>query len=207
MRVALLLLAAALCPLLGVAQDEFTAGTYELADGTKGAGQLDYQAGNHPKLLIKDATADPSSKAGKKGQAYSPEQLRSFDLGSDHYVTLHSIQLNFNVSNSTKKDDFAKVLETGKLELLHYQVFYVERGHFPVNGVSDDSRHNTMVYLLRWPGEDKATMIPNGKDYKKMLASFLASRPDLVKKLDVPLKSPAEYYLLIRTLVKEYNGG
>ena len=206
MRFLLLLLLAAFAPFLGLAQAEFVPGTYELTDGTKGTGLLNYETGFKAKLLVKDSAADPTGKASKKGQAYSPEQLRSFDLGSDHYVKLHSIELDFNMGKSTKKDDFAKVLETGKLELLHYQVFYVERGAF-ANGMGNRSRENMMVYLLRWPGEDKATMIPNGRKYKEMLAHFFASRPDLVKKLDTPLKSPAEYYLLIRTLVQQYNAG
>ncbi len=209
MRVALLLLAAALCPLLGVAQNKFAAGTYELADGTKGTGQLAYQAGNRPKLLIKDAAADPASKAGKKGQAYSPEQLRSFDLGSDHYVLLHSIKLDSGLPmtmSMTKKDEFAKVIETGKLELLEYQLFFTTMGHFPEPGTyfRGSTQQNSMVYLLRRQGEDNATMLPVvAKKYREVMTTYFTGRPELLKKLSTKPKSEPE----LRALIQEYNAG
>ncbi|MBF9144219.1 hypothetical protein [Hymenobacter properus] len=208
MRVLLLSLAAALCPVLGAAQSNFVAGSYELADGTKGAGQLEYQPGNHPKLLVKDAAADPASKAGKKGQAYSPEQVRSFDLGPDHYVLLHSIKLDSGMPMSmsmTKKDEFAKVVETGKLELLQYQVFYAGMGYAAPGGAGrSSSPQNTVVYLLRRQGEDNATMVPVGaKKYREVMTAYFAGRPELLKKLSNQPKNESEF----RALVQEYNAG
>ena len=209
MRVALLALAAALFPLVGVAQDKFTTGTYELADGTKGTGQLAYQAGNHPKLLVKDPAADPTSKAGKKGQAYSPEQLRSFDLGSDHYVLLHSIKLDSGMPMSmsmTKKDEFAKVIETGKLELLEYQVFFATMSHFPMAGTNarTSTPQNTVVYLLRRQGEENATMVPVvAKKYREVMTTYFTGRPELLKKLSTQPKSEPEF----RALIQEFNAG
>ena len=201
----LYLLAAFLLPFAGFAQDDFVQGTYELVDGTKAAGLLNFQPGFHSKLFVKAPAADPTSREGKKGKEYSPEQVRSFDLGSDHYVLMHSILLNAGMNHATKNDDFAKVLETGKLELLHYQFSYVDLGIPNAAGIRYNTRNRMMVYLLRLPGEDKATMVPLGRNYKEMLATFLSSRPDLVKKLDVPPKSPAEFFPMIRSLVQEFN--
>ncbi len=199
MRFLVLFLAAAMCPLISAAQAEFAAGTYELADGTKGTGKLDYQTGAHPKLVIKDDAADPTSKAGKKGQSYSPEQVRSFDIGSDHYVMLHNIKLNMPMTMSmTKKNDFAKVVETGKLELLEYQMSYYVRGHFGALGNMD----NSTVYLLRRQGEDTAEMVPfMGKKHAEVMTSFLAGRPDLIKRADKKSRSIPEF----RALIQEYN--
>ena len=208
MRVLLLFLAAAVSPLLATAQDQFVAGTYELANGTKGTGQLAYQAGNHPKLLVKDPTAAPGSKAAKKGEAYSPEEVRSFDLGTDHYVLLHSIKLDSGMPMSmsmTKKDEFAKVVETGKLELLEYRVFYAGMGYAAPGAAGRSSTpQNTVVYLLRRQGEDNATMVPVvAKKYREVMTTYFAGRPELLKKLSTQPKTEPEF----RALVQEYNAG
>ena len=206
MRTPLLLLALAASPLLGLAQN-LTATSYELADGSKGTGQLMVQPGYHTKLLVADAAAEPGSKAARKGKEIDADKVRCFDVGSDHYVLVRSMKLGTGMPMTmgmTKKDEFAKVLETGKLDLLQYDVAYMTstRG-MPGLGTGRDYRgHTQTVYILRRAGEDDALMIPtNPKKIQEMIAPYFAGRPDLQKRLTPPPTSEAEY----RALVQAYN--
>jgi len=211
MRTPLLLLAAAFCPLLGLAQ-ALTATSYELADGSKGTGQLTVQPGYHTKLLLTDGAAAPGSKAAKKSKEIDADKVRSFEVGSDHYVLVRSMKLGTGMPMTmgmTKKDEFAKVLETGKLELLQYEVDYTTSSRsrplpgMPTYGTGRDYQgHTQTVYILRRAGEDDALMIPtNTKKIQDMMKPYFAGRPDLQKRLATPPTSEAEY----RALVLAYN--
>ena len=210
MRFFLLLLMAAFSPLLGLAQTEFVPGTYVLADGTQGTGMLRYENGPKATLLVKDPKADPKSKAGKKGQEFAAAKVRSFALAGDHYVMLHSTRLDSGMpfSSTTMKDNFAKVLLEGKLELLEYDLTQMVR-----SGMSRDNAGNrnapmqaayTKAYLLRRQGEDEAASIPViGKKYREVLTSYLAGRPDLIKKVGPKPTTQEDLF----ELVKAYNAG
>jgi hypothetical protein len=211
MRTPLLLLAAAFCPLLGLAQ-ALIATSYELADGSKGAGQLTVQPGYHTKLLLTDGAAEPGSKAARKGKEIDAGKVRSFEVGGNHYVLVRSMKLGTGMPMTmgmTKKDEFAKVLENGKLELFQYDVDYMtsSRSHpmpgVPVMGSGRDYQsHTQTVYILRRAGENDALMIPtNPKKIQEMMMPYFAGRPDLQKRLAAPPTSEAEY----RALVQAYN--
>jgi len=207
MRIAtLLVLTAVLCPLVSRAQDGLLATSYERADGSKGQGQLVYQPGSRSRLTLQDAPAEPGSKDAKKGKPLAPGEVRSFEVGGDHYVLLHSIKLDNGIPLSIpmmKEDDFAKVIETGKIQLLEYWVSYMTSSRSAVTASGRDYQANsTPVYLLRRPDENNAVMIPvTAKKYRQVLASYLVGRPDLIQKLDKKAKSEAE----LRALIQDYN--
>lgn len=202
MRTSLLLLAATLCPLLGLAQ-ALTASSYELADGTKGQGELTYEPGYRAKLLVK---GDGSDKKSAKGHTIDPEKVRSFDVGADHYVHLSSIKLDSGMPmtmSMTKKDDFAKVVAPGKLELLEYEVTYGTSSRSATSASGRDFKTNsTLVYLLRRAGEDNAVMIPTyGKKYRQMMLPYFADRPDLLPRITANPPLEAE----LRSILLAYN--
>ncbi|WP_210517567.1 hypothetical protein [Hymenobacter terricola] len=210
MRFLFLLLMAAFSPLLGLAQTDFVPGTYELADGTKGTGLLSYENGAKATLLLKDLKADPTTKAGKKGQEFPAGKVRSFTVAGDHYVMLHSVKLDSGMPFSTMslKNNFGKVLLDGKLELTEFDLTEMlhtshSRDQFGSNN-SPRQAVNSKAYLLRRQGEDEAFSIPVvGKKYREVLTSFLAGRPDLIKK--VGSKPTTQEDLL--DLIKAYNAG
>ena len=206
----LFLLLAVCSSFLSHAQSELALGTYELADGTKGTGMLSYENGYKATLLVKDPKADPTSKAGKKGQEFAAAKVRAFTIVGDHYVLLHSIKLDSGMpfSSTTMKNNFAKVVLEGKLELLEYDLTQMMR-----SGMSRDNAGNrnapmqaayTKAYLLRRQGEDDAASIPViGKKYREVLTSYLAGRPDLIKKVG---PKPTSQEDLI-DLIKAFNSG
>ena len=210
MRFLFLLLVAAFAPLLGRAQSEFAPGTYELADGTKGTGMLSYENGYKARLTVKDPKADPDSKAGKKGQEFAGSKVRAFTIAGDHYVLLHSVKLDSGMPFSTMslKNNFAKVVLEGKLELLEFDLTQMVH-----SGASRDNVGNrnaplqaahSKAYLLRRQGEDEAASIPViGKKYREVLTSYLAGRPDLIKKVGPKPTSEED----LRELIKAYNSG
>ena len=203
MRSTLLLLAAALCPLLGLAQAPLTATSYELADGTKGKGELTYEVGYRSKLTVK---GDDDSKKSNKGHSIDPAQVRSFDVGPDHYVRLSSMKLDSGMPmtmSMTKKDDFAKVVTPGKLELLEYTVVYGTSTRSSTSASGRDFQSNSMqVYLLRRAGEDNAVMIPTyGKKYRQMMLPYFADRPDLLPRITATPPMEAE----LRSILLAYN--
>ncbi len=207
MRISTLLaLAATLCPLLSWAQGGLLATSYERADGSKGPGQLVYQPGFRSQLMLQEPTSDPGSKSAQKDTPLAPGDVRSFEVGADHYVLLHSIKLDNGMPMTftmMKEDDFAKVLETGKIQLLEYRVFYTTSSRSASTASGRDFQANsTPVYLLRRPDENNAVMIPvTSKKYRQVLASYLVGRPDLIEKLDKKAKSEAE----LRALIQAYN--
>ncbi len=210
MRFLFLLLLAVCSPFLGHAQSELAPGTYELADGTKGTGMLSYENGYKADLLVKDLKADPTSKAGKKGQEFAASKVRAFTMAGDHYVLLHSIRLDSGMpfSSTTMKNNFAKVVLEGKLELLEYDLTQMMR-----SGMSRDNAGNrnapmqaayTKAYLLRRQGEDEAASIPViGKKYREVLTSYLAGRSDLIKKVGPKPTSQEDLF----ELIKAFNSG
>ena len=210
MRFLFLLLLAACSPFLGYSQSEPAPGTYELADGTTGTGMLSYENGYKATLLVKDPKADPTSKIGRKGQEFAAAKVRAFTLAGDHYVQLHSIKLDSGMplSSMTMKNNFAKVVLEGKLELLEYDLTQMVH-----SGMSRDNAGNrnapmqtahSKAYLLRRQGEDEAASIPIiGKKYREVLTSYLAGRPDLIKKVG---PKPTSQEDLIE-LIKAFNSG
>lgn len=204
MRTTLLLIAAAIiCPLLGLAQEPLTATSYELADGTKGRGELTYESGYHSKLTVK---GDGDDKKSAKGHTIDPEKVSSFDVGPDHYVHLSSIKLDSGMPmtmSMTKKDEFAKVVAPGKLELLEYQVVYGTSSRSASSASGRDFKTNTtQVYLLRRAGENNAVMIPSyGKKYRQMMLPYFADRPDLLPRITATPPMEAE----LRSILLAYN--
>lgn len=210
MRFLFLLLFAVFSPLLGLAQNEFVPGTYELANGTKGSGMLSYENGYKAKLVVKDAKADPTTKEGKKGQSFLASKVRSFTIAGDRYVMLHSIKLDSGMpfSSMSLKNNFGKMVLEGKLELFEFALTEMVRTGFSRdqsgNYNSPRGAVNSMAYLLRRQGEDDAVSIPvTGKKYREVLTSFLAGRPDLIKKVG-PRPSSTED---LRELINAYNSG
>lgn len=206
----LFLLLAVCSPFLANAQSDPASGTYELADGTKGAGMLAYENGYKATLLVKDPTADPRSQAGKKGQEFGAAKVRAFTIAGDHYVLLHSVKLDSGMpfSSMTMKNNFAKVMLEGKLELLEYDL--TQMVHAGASRDNAGNRNSPMqaahskAYLLRHQGEDEAASIPViGKKYREVLTSYLAGRPDLIKKVG---PKPTTQEDLIE-LIKAYNAG
>lgn len=190
MRFLFLLLAATLAPLLSMAQTESVPGTYELADGTNGTGMLSYRNGYKTKLLVKDAKADPTTKAGKKGAEFPAAKVRAFTMAGDHYVLVRSLKLDTGLPFGSKsfKDVFAKRVVEGKLELLEFKVTEMTSTGFSHdrNGLDSSLREpmTSVFYLLRRQGDDDAVSLPViGKKYREVLTSFLAGRPDLIKKV------------------------
>lgn len=209
MRFLFLLLAAAI-PFLSHAQAELVPGTYELADGTKGTGMVSYENGYKATLLVKDPKADPNSKAGKKGQEFAAAKVHAFSLAGDHYVLVRSVKLDSGMpfSSTTMKNNFAKVLLEGKLELLEYDLTQMVHA-----GMSRDNMGNrnapmqavsSKAYLLRRQGEDEAVSIPViGKKYREVLTSYLTGRPDLMKKVGPKPTSQED----LMELIKAFNSG
>ena len=208
MRTLILLLATVVLPLISLAQSDFNSGTYELADGTKGKGQLkyDFKPNFNSKLLVKDDTADIDSKEARKGKSYSPEQVRSFDIGSDHYITVHNLIIETGVpmmSTRTLRADFVKPIEMGKLELMELPVIgaYSSYDRNAASGRSS-TVYKTGFYVLRRQGEGKAAMPPfGGERYIAFLTDYLMGRPDLIRLLTKRPLSNEE----LRALIKDYN--
>ncbi|GAA4035789.1 hypothetical protein GCM10022409_20680 [Hymenobacter glaciei] len=210
MRYLFLLLLVAFAPLLGHAQSDFLLGTYELVDGTTGKGLLSYETGFKAKLLVKDSKADPASKAGKKGLEFPAAKVRSFTIAGDHFVMLRSIRLDSGMpfSSMARKNDFGKLIAEGKLELIEFRLAeMVATNHMRgSNGNVDPQRQSVQsaAYLLRRQGEDEAVSIPViGKKYREVLTSYLAGRPDLIKKVG---PKPTSQEDLIE-LIKAFNSG
>lgn len=210
MRFLFLLLIAAFSPLLGLAQTDSVPGTYELADGTKGTGMLSYENGPKATLLVKDPKADPTTKAGKKGQEFPASKVRSFTLAGDHYVLLRSVKLDSGMpfSSMSLKNNFGKVLLDGKLELTEFDLTQmVQTSHMRDQSGNNNSPRqavNSKAYLLRRQGEDEAFSIPIiGKKYREVLTSFLAGRPDLIKKVGPKPTTQEDLF----DLIKSYNAG
>lgn len=197
----LFLLLAMLSPLLGRAQAEFIPGSYELANGTRGNGLLRYETGPKARLLVKDAKADPASKAGQKAQEYAAGKVRAFTVAGDRYVALRNITLDSGKPKAVvaRKNDFGKLIIDGRLELIEYDGAAAPAGPAKPAPVAP-----AKVYLLRRQGEGEAFSIPVvGKKYREMLTAFLDGRPDLIKK--VSLKPMPDEDL--RELIKAYNSG
>ena len=210
MRFLFLLLMAAFAPLLSLAQTEFAPGTYELADGTKGTGMLSFENGYKAKLLVKDSQANPTTRAGKKGQEFAASKILSFTIAGDHYVLLRSLKLDSGMpfSSMSLKNNFGKLLLEGKLELFEFELTEMTHTSFSTNqnGINNSPRQavTSKLYLLRRQGEDETFSIPViGKKYREVLTSFLTGRPDLIKKVGPKPTTQEDLF----DLIKAYNAG
>lgn len=210
MRFLFLLLAATLAPLLGVAQPASVPGTYELADGTTGTGMLSYRNGYKATLLVKDAKADPATKAGKKGAEFPASKVRAFTMAGDPYVLVRRLQLDTGLpfGSKTFKDVFAKRVVEGKLELLEFKVTEMTSTGISHdrNGLDTSLREpmTSVFYVLRRQGDAAAVSLPViGKRYREVLTSFLAGRPDLIKKVGPKPTTPEDLF----DLIKAFNAG
>ncbi|UOG73659.1 hypothetical protein MTX78_16180 [Hymenobacter tibetensis] len=196
MRTLYLLLAALAAPSFCFAQRDFTPGTYELLDGTKGEGNLKYTSGSGAELLVKTT--------GKKHVAFAPEKVKSFKAADKFFVPIHDFVLDSGMPMSMKyriKHDFAELLDSGRVELLSYTLLTSTRkpGQMSMPG---DTFYGGLA-LIRRRGE-QPTSIPLGpKKARPVIVSFIKDRPDLVARLNKEPYTPET----IRSIVQAYNLG
>ena len=189
MRIFYLLFFIVLLPEFCFAQRDFTEGTYKLQNGTTNQGQLKYTSGSGAELIV---------KAGKKKLTFPPEAVEYFQVGEKHFVPVADFVLDNGMPMMPKtriKQDFAEVVDTGRVELLRYS-FPTSNMKMPMQGV---------VYaeaaLIRRRGEPLQCIPIIQKKAKPIIASCLKDRPDLVARLN------KEKYTVenIRAIIQAYN--
>ncbi|WP_139920401.1 hypothetical protein [Hymenobacter sp. DG01] len=184
---------AVLLPSACLAQREFTPGSYELLDGTKGEGELKYSSGMGAELILKT-----NEKKGKS--SFSPKQVKSFKVSNRLFVPVYDFELNNGMPLTPKyhiRQDFAEVLDTGRVELLKYTLL--------VGNMKDKYSRGQYVGLLliRRRGEQLVSIPLVDKKARPVLSSFVKDRPDIVSFISQEALDEDK----IRAIVQEYNSG
>lgn len=178
-------------PTLCFAQREFTQGSYELADGTKGEGEIKYTSGMGAKLIVKST--------GKEGKtAFSPEQVKSFRVTNKFFIPVHDFMVNNGMPLTPQyhiNHDFAELIDTGKVELLKYT--------FLVGNMKDHTSQYVGLMLIRRRNEQLVSLPFPDKKARPVLSSFVKDRPDLVEYIS----QEALYEDKIRAIIQVYNSG
>lgn len=195
MRFLYLLLTLVLLPAIGFAQRDFTPGTYELTNGTKGEGELKYKSGSGAELVVK------SGPKNKKA-SFAPEEVKSFRAASKNFVSVHDFTLDSGMPMSMKfrvKHDFAEVLDTGRVELLSYTLIVANGRPGSMSLMNDNIM--TGLILLRRRGESLSSVPAVAKKARPIIATFIKDRPDLVARLN------KESYTseTVRSIIQAYN--
>lgn len=200
MRFIALLSAIILLPSIGFAQKNFSPGTYELANGTKGEGDIDYKSGAGAELVVKSGPKN-------KKVSYSPQDVKSFRAYGKNFVSVHDFTINSGLPMSMNfriKHDFAEVLDTGRVELLDYSFMMsnMAKGSNPGEAVPS-APFSTGCALIRRRGGPLSCVPSVVKKGRPVIATFIKDRPDLVARLNKEEYSAAT----VRSIIQAYNSG
>lgn len=197
MRFLYLLIATILLPSVGFAQRDFTPGTYELTNGTKGEGEIKYRSGSGAELVVK------SGPKAKK-TSFSPEEVKSFQAENKNFVSVHDFTINSGLPMSMNyriKHDFAQVLDTGRVEMLSYTFLTSATKPGAVN--LSNNAIITGCMLIRRRGEQLTGVPVVPKKARPVIITFIKDRPDLVARLNKePFTSET-----VRSVIQAYNAG
>jgi hypothetical protein len=160
----------------------FTDGSYILNDSrqVRQQGQLKLQSSQ--KLLVKASDG--------KTIKLMPEQVYSFWLGNQHYVTAGGFNVKAGLGGAEVDLAFVEQLDSGKVILMRYEYSGAPMATGANGGMSYDGRSSSSAYLLDglYAGSitvaQSGTYSSGGKQFREAVRPYLASRPDLVKLLD-----------------------
>jgi hypothetical protein len=190
MRFIYLLLILLLLPFTGFAQRDFTLGTYELINGTKGDGELKYTSGSGAELIVK------SDKKGKT--SFSPKEVKNFTVANQNFVPIGGFILDSGLPMTPKSridNDFAQLVDSGRVDLLKYT--FLTRGMASANSTAQYAG----LLLIRKRGQP-LTSIPIGpKKARPIITSFLKDSPELIARFNKEPYSEES----IRAIIQAYN--
>jgi hypothetical protein len=144
-----------------------------------------------------------SDLAGKK-TSFSPQQVSSFQIDKQRFVTTGGFQLPSSGVNKTYVTNaFAAQLDSGQVMLLRYQTLpstAATRGN-----IGYDNAAGQQVYLLRFANTSDLTPVLTSWSKKSTLFQaamrpYLASRPDLAQLLEAKQLAPKQLPLIIHLL-------
>ena len=201
MRFFYALFAFLLLPLIGFGQFEFKPGTYELANGTKGEGELKYNSGFRPRLTV---------KTNKNKTDYSPGEVNHFTMGEQLFMPVSDFILDSGLPFTLKshiENDFAELVDTGRVQLLYFY-FLAENSVAGTRSPTVEPKRMSSIVLIRQRGGKLQSVPVLIKKTRSVIAPFLTGRPDLVARLNSSAFEARESRLSeLRSIIQAYNSG
>ncbi|TGE27914.1 hypothetical protein [Hymenobacter metallicola] len=195
-----LLFAGLLFPQLVWAQfNSFEPGSYVLVDNPTQRLEGDLKLRGCTELLVKNAKG--------KTTRLSPEQVQSFRLGRQKFITAGGFPVDKGLDGDTIPNAFVEQLDSGQVVLmrLHYIVdgpMMLGTNGSPMGGGSK----SYTLHLLRRAGESVITPLPasglsnGGQKFRDALIPYLTTRPDLAKLVTNKLVNTDNLLVMIRAL-------
>ena len=155
-----------------ISLEKFEPGHYYDSAGNKVTGLLKFKYGGSAFSSKKDGDCELLFRAekGEKRQKFNTREIRSFVIGNDSFAIVKNFDLNAFVYYP---QDFAKVIESGKINLYLYYATVNSGGQFP--------RTSTVTYYLV-EKDGKVVTIKKGILKETLNAFFYSDYPDLADK-------------------------
>jgi hypothetical protein len=181
--------------------NSFEPGSYVLQNSPTVWRQSLLKLRGNDQLIAKD-------EKGKK-LTLTPQQVRSFRLGSQKYTTAGNFEVNpGSAFGGMVERAFVELIDSGKVSLLRYE--YTTGNGAPMmgaNGAMTGGYSSTKtLYLLRLAGRSNDYPIPAngltgaGRKFRDALLPHLAGRPDLIKLLEDQRILAEDMPLVVRAL-------
>ena len=171
---------------------QFKDGHYYKKDGTKISGLIKFNYGGNAFTEKSDGDCSISFKPDKKGNKVNltTNDICCFVIEKDSFAIIRNFRLNAFV---TYPQDFAKVIESGKINLyLYYSTVQSRSGQFVVVSTVTD-------WVVEKDGKaDKLTK----KKFKELIPTYLNDYPELLDKIN----NDQLNYEDSEKIVKMYNG-
>lgn len=157
---------------------QFKEGYYYKKDGTKISGFIKFNFGGDIFSDKSDGHCSASFKSNKKGKKVklTTNDICCFVIGKDSFAIIKNFRLNAFVYYP---QDFAKVLESGKINLYLYYSIVQTGGQY--GGVSTGGVSTVTDWVIEKDGKaDKLTK----KKFKQLMPLYLQDYPDLLQKIN-----------------------
>lgn len=176
-------------PLASFGQNQFKRGYYIDNDSNKLAGLIKF---NRASLSVFGST--PTSiriKRDNENKKIKIKDMKGFVIEKDSFALISNFKMNS--IGGEFKNDFAKVIEIGKINLyMHYCSSY-----------DGQSFHSFDTYVLSKSGSGEYFAVYDSVEHKKYLLNLIKENAELTERLNNMSKK--EWIGEIQNIIKEYN--